>query len=479
MIFYFRFKMSFRIGSGGKSGNATFQKGKTGISLGGFSFKQLEEEEEEEEDLSVFTGKYEKVLEETQKSNKWVREKTNSTSSNSSACSASSDLKTIDPMPLDGQPSNKDVTGHKTIKKVSSDPTEVTSSPLRKQAIAKLESSKELFSGLKGKITDKISKTIEEFSSDSSSTPSPENEEKAKPMPIQLEKSNSQGPIIAESAGIVGSTTVSDHPLSSLEKEKEEVQSSEDIFKDPDEDSLSLASAESCDSGGQALVFQDIYTNEPFEDFTGTQGFSTSTKLGGKSKIKRLIHKTTKKTLAVASMSGLISAPEKTKNVSSNPDITEAVDKNICDSKVHSPKSNADFSNHNKSKSSSLMTQLSRTNYTEPSLQKYIAAGILVFAYMIFPMPSYLSGFVMGCLLTSCGGFLYFWLTKPVKIPEPLFLPPIEDLPPPPVPEMKQSILSEETFYKVSKAPENKYICLSFSGYEFVFMKWIFSIKLV
>ena len=82
-------------------------------------------------------------------------------------------------------------------------------------------------------------------------------------------------------------------------------------------------------------------------------------------------------------------------------------------------------------------------------IKPVVGCVIFFFLYLIIPLPSYLSGMVIGVVLSSAAWMLYLWVTGPNKprepIPEDL---PLEKLPPMPVPEMKEP-KGEDCCYKV------------------------------
>ncbi|CAL1530821.1 unnamed protein product [Lymnaea stagnalis] len=462
------------------------------LSLSGFSFKQLEDQDEE--DLTAFTGKYEKIIEESQKVGKKVQERTPSTSSISSTSSVPGESKfpekcSSEPI-VDSQKS--------TLKSL---PLESTNSPLRNAARAKLESSKELFSGLKGKITDKISRTIEEFSGDSSNSPSPDKE---RPKSFPLPRSNSFGPVEKENINLLHSAPpekelpspgqekdmaianeiiVSSLPLNSLSPKEMLVSSSEagglfpeesisivdhplahtdgddgfeDVIEphvvDPKKNKLSL-NEDGCefhdahleevkDIHSKIEVLEEYFTSEPSEDFTGFPGFSTSTQLKPRSKLHRLIKKKEPKTSAVATMSGLHYTPDEEIADPFEARLSNEIKEQHQDLPQEEKKSS---SNLIESKSSKLLRHLSLDSLPVLPYQKLATVIIVIFAYLIVPLPTYVSGFLMGALLTSSGWGIYLWLMQPPSPQEPYVPQPVTEAP---FPEMKVTNEADEGIYK-------------------------------
>ena len=93
--------------------------------------------------------------------------------------------------------------------------------------------------------------------------------------------------------------------------------------------------------------------------------------------------------------------------------------------------------------------QKSHDRLKPPPWHKIGAVVIALFAYMIVPLPSYLSGMCVGAALATLVFMVYNWLNIP-PIPKPEFiLPDISKLPPLQVPEMKDTRVDDGKF-KVS-----------------------------
>ena len=70
---------------------------------------------------------------------------------------------------------------------------------------------------------------------------------------------------------------------------------------------------------------------------------------------------------------------------------------------------------------------------------KYIAVAISAVLYLIIPLPSFMSGLVLGATVMYCALQAYQWLSAPPKPKESFILPDLDTLPPLVVPEMKES----------------------------------------
>ena len=72
-------------------------------------------------------------------------------------------------------------------------------------------------------------------------------------------------------------------------------------------------------------------------------------------------------------------------------------------------------------------------------VHKYITIAICTVAYLIIPLPSFMSGLVLGAALMYCVLQAYQWLCVPPKPKDPFIVPDLSTLPPLVVPEMKES----------------------------------------
>ena len=72
-------------------------------------------------------------------------------------------------------------------------------------------------------------------------------------------------------------------------------------------------------------------------------------------------------------------------------------------------------------------------------VHKYVTIAVCTVAYLIIPLPSFMSGLVLGATLMYCFVQVYQWLCVPPKPKEPFILPDLRTAPPLVVPEMKES----------------------------------------
>lgn len=86
---------------------------------------------------------------------------------------------------------------------------------------------------------------------------------------------------------------------------------------------------------------------------------------------------------------------------------------------------------------------------TKIPVKKCVTCIVVLFLYMLIPLPSYISGMLIGIMLSSAGWMLYLWVNQPARprepIPEDL---PLDKLPPLLVPEMKEP-KGDDCCYKV------------------------------
>lgn len=71
--------------------------------------------------------------------------------------------------------------------------------------------------------------------------------------------------------------------------------------------------------------------------------------------------------------------------------------------------------------------------------QNFISLIIALLAYMVIPLPSYVSGMISGGAIAVCGLLAYQWWNKPPKPNLPFVPPDVRNRPPLRVPEMKES----------------------------------------
>ncbi|KAL8565093.1 hypothetical protein ACOMHN_005296 [Nucella lapillus] len=404
-----------------------------GLAFGGMSFKKLEDEEEEE-DLTI-SDKYTSLLQQNR-----------STSLSSAPPSF--------PLPAKSGSFSTSASGLTEAKTdpLSSDAEDVEkSSPLKKGNKAVFEY-KEILTGLKGKIQEKITKAIDDISGDSSASVSPDKEHPLSgplsdvpEVPPADQTRNLEEPWVKASAVRLHSASPgppvrpSSMPRPQLVRSGSEERPSSLV---PEDRKPAVCSAPVIADKGQEeeniLVFEEHFKEEPFEDFTG--GLTTSTAVRSRAKLKTLTKKKPPKTVATVSMSGLMKTPDpaekqqKEEPLSKKPEERSGKD---CSSVDAAPPSSH--------RSTSFMRLVHPEGQAVPWPKLVILTSCL-FAYLIVPLPSFLSGLLAGCVLASLAWRAYSWIMQPPPVREPPKLTPVEDLPPMEIPEMKEPTLEDGTY---------------------------------
>lgn len=411
-----------------------------GLSLGGMSFKKLEQEEEEEEEDLTISDKYTSLLQQS-RSNSSVSTHSNSGKSATPPTPppASAATKMTDPLTSEAEEGGDKASPQKWSSKT-------------------VFECKEILSGLKGKIQEKITKTIEDLSGESSASASPDKEHpQLGPLSegyvapaataqngeevitkMTAAKLRASSPEAASARPKVPARPASVPQLSRAGSEEKQA-SQGSLERNSSSQPVQLSALATDDDKGEEeniMVFEEHFKEEPYEDFTGGLTLTTIASVRARSKLKPL-KKKAPKTLATVSMSGLMRAPDV------EGDSGEGVGSDDTKSKI--PKRGMGGSTP--LRSVSIMRLVSQDGQTI-QWPKLVALTSCLFAYFILPMPSFLSGLILGCVLTSLAWAVYSWLTQPPQSKELPVLTPIQDLPPMEIPEMKEPILEDGT-YKV------------------------------
>lgn len=382
------------------------------------------DDDSEDDDLTLFGGSSEKKKE----SVSFITTKTNNEPSNVP--------KNFDVAPCVNDKKNAGTlsTLHITSKSMDDD-IFTTSIPKEKLPESSNEASEEKWptlSDIRGKITDKIAEPIaaisrkwDEISGESGS--SPENE---------TEKS------IIEST----LTTADDHPLLHTDPlDDETIYEMNGEFGDDDNRGDLKECNDNTNIDEAVTIVDNFFPSEPIDDYSGSITFhpranSAPSQVRSRSKIKKLIptRQPPVKTEPKVTLSTLLN-----RNVSlDSTDIFLDAQDSISNNSSGSP---ADSS---PTKNKSLTDKIDNSpNYAVP-FQKLIVLVFIIFGYLIIPLPSYLSGMIMGGVLVSLGWTLFLWLTKPAVAHPPVVLETLDKLPPLTVPEMKEPKL-DDGIYKV------------------------------
>lgn len=370
-------------------------RGKAISSSFGISFKSLEAEDDE--DLTTVTGKFDKQVEKER----------------------SASFK--DPLTFDYDESNETKnTSISTPTRVNNEGNAVSMRP---------QNSFEKLSQLKGRIQDKIVRTIEEFSGDSS--PSPENEgektvsRQSTPVKTQLNDEK------FEDCGTV------DEPVDSLKESSKNgaLRGKGDISYEQEE-FVAIENNE-----GELKMVEEFFApesiEEPLEDFTGLP--TAGMQVRHRSKIKKMVSPGKVQIEAAAVSLSMLSDTQELAEVDEPAPVP--VDSPPV-SEVKTSASNKNPANTNPKATSKV------SDFSTIPVQKFVVIVIVLFAYLIIPLPSYLSGMVIGAFMASAGWYFYLWFNKVPVAKEEFKMESLETLSPMILPEMRD-IKGENFVYKV------------------------------
>lgn len=356
-----------------------------------FSFKALEEDNDEDEDLTKCTGKFDKqVSEEREKLARSQLEKERS-----------------------GSGTKSPEIAHKT--------QSGTHGGSQKSTTVKTQNSLDKIMDFKKNIQDTLAKKREEFLSESFG--SSKDKENSPIADSSLPSADSELFLSLEEPG-------NDHfEFAEQFYESEQSDSSEKV---KEMTHIKLASQDVPDlDEDEPLEMSEEYFNPNGEDFLDLPGVQTMVRqrkrLQKFRKIKPIVPP------APVSLSKL------------NDKVTGKKDHTF---KVESVKE--ENKDNSKETTNNISNCVIPTNGTKLPVVKLAGGAVLLFLYLIIPLPSYISGLIAGIVLSSGGWVLYFWVTqnsRPTKpIPDD---PPLEELPPMLAPEMKDP-KGEDGCYKVT-----------------------------
>lgn len=338
------------------------------------------------------------------------------------------------------------------------------------------EEKRTLFAGIKGKLSDKfpaISKKWEELSGDSSS-PSPENEG----MHVETLNNSTPGEVthIKQERSTLPSSFSSPNirqlPQSNVKvKGVDTIIVKEDAMNgatsSPARGRVPSIAEEDKESVQDAIeIVDDFYGQEAFEDFNGSVNMPTpESSLRQRSSKQRLIkNKSSSESPSTPmSMSSLLK-----KNVSEESPESVEYDGNVFfdpNDDSSKSKSSVQDSSEPSTDSNASSATTSEEIPTDPGsgvpIQRLGMYTLALFVYLILPLPSFVSGLMVGIALSCIGWTIYVWITKPPQPREPIKIEPLEDLPPMMVPEMKD-LRPDDGKYKV------RYCVRNLAGVEFV-----------
>ena len=195
----------------------------------------------------------------------------------------------------------------------------------------------------------------------------------------------------------------------------------------------STCSAASDDKGNDCTVLhEDHLSQEPFEDFAGNNDTNTTLRFRSKMKLQ------TETSVPVEPAAG----PSTVKTT-----VTVAEGDN------HQSTNRMPAGSDNNSKpepaKSKPFKHLISLDLLGSHWQKGVALILFFFVFFILYMPPYICGLIMGCVLTSSCLAMYTWIMQPPPVKEAPTLTPLEDMPPMEIPEMDETNFADGV-YKVS-----------------------------
>lgn len=377
------------------------------------SFKSLEEEDEE--DLTIFTGEFDKKLER----DKVLKE------------TGKSEVKI--PKSSDRHSLSREGSDSKLSK--SFDDSSINVAKLKQNLF-------EFSSGLK----DKLAKKLEEFSSETNSSPESEVAiDDSKLLQIKQEIDNGLEVEVEQNVKVyssegkqevkeTGSPTKSENREIQIKKETEK-QKSENVEKE----TTSTPSEKKTNDEDESIdIVEDFFPDEPHEDFSGMPTVTKGSQVRKRSKLKGVFKNRPTPSTSPATVS--MSTLEKT---------TEDVDdESIFYDAEEKAKKESDMKNKSNVENKKVENQTPPKEQTHLTFQKFAGVLLFMFIYWIIPLPSYISGFILGMVLTSIGWVIYLFLTKPAKVKPPPERVPLDQLPPMFEPEMA-TIKTKDGLFKV------------------------------
>ncbi|XP_067671155.1 testis-expressed protein 2-like [Haliotis asinina] len=384
----------------------------------GISFKALEEEEDE--DLTIFTGKFDKVVEEAHKSQRSSHERRGSSGEPKLIRTGSTSIQDSKLTKLHSHSKSLDDGNSSPTKKSFFEYKDIISDIKHK------------ITDTKEKITDSISKRIEEFSGDSSSNPSPENEQPLDDDILVTERENILTDVRPERVPVVQDALPSSVKDDLVDHFQECEEDSSGWRKDDEEDD-------------DIDVVDEYFGMNSMEDFSSNPGLNVSVRQ--RSKLNRFVNKNSKPvTSATVTMSTLMVTSPAEEELQFNLEVRDENNEPVVEKTESGPKADQETASNHDKETPTTLEVVKSTEKTVP-IQKLVAVAVCVFAYLIMPLPSYVSGLMMGAMLASAGWALYLWYKQPPKQHEEFKLTPLEDLPPMYVPHMKDPV-KDDGIYK-------------------------------
>ncbi|XP_069123225.1 testis-expressed protein 2-like [Argopecten irradians] len=396
------------------------------------SFKLLEEDEEDEEDLTILTGEFDKKLD---------KNKADVNASKGDKSKESTPVKTTTP-----QSESKTLGLNQRSRSLDDDKASSNVSRIKQNFV-------DISSGLK----DKLVKKLEELSAEINSPVDADSDQKPEDM---VDQNN----LILKQDVKRLEIQVSDSGEEKLVIETAKNGNSDELIKNEPDKKVLVRSHRlpptpeemPADTDAEFHLVEDFYKTEANDVLSDPKVQSNELRHRNYSSSKKVIKTKSPKTSnsptgTPVSMSKLMTKNDSVDNIneqdidevqSANTEFFDASDmdmtsNNSLDSDIH------DTTEKPKRKS----PQVNMSDLTAVPVRKLTAGSIFIFLYWILPLPSYLSGMLMGVFLATAGWAVYLWVNKPPAPKPPIERTPVSKLPPMVVPEMKDTV-TEDGVYK-------------------------------
>ena len=317
------------------------------------------------------------------------------------------------------------------------------------------EEQRSLLAGFRERFQDKIPEPLSQLIDKFSGENSPEERER------RIRKSESLDS--ARCNELFSADKSKKDTMSSIDKRKSHSRNASADSNVSAAEALPSSVGERLEKSSSFELVEDFYSQEPFEDFTGNT--SSIGLLGAKrssssdqisrsvsphkpmSKLQRLIgsldkgspgHRSVSMTL-----SGLLSNREEELEPSEDEFFDPQEQQQNDSSKETSSQVDTKPSDNSLPKDGNQASPIGRLPF-----QKMLAATVVLFAYLIIPLPSFVNGFCIGAVVMLGVVLFYQWWRAPPKPRETFVLPRLDELPPLRVPEMKES-KNEDGKFKV------------------------------
>ncbi|CAC5377658.1 unnamed protein product [Mytilus coruscus] len=411
-----------------------------------FSFKSLEEDEDDEEDLTIMTGELTKKVE----SDKLKIDNKLPDSPNKISTEKKSHEESDKPSEDKKKFTKKEVgEARKVVASQRSwdSPTHVSTStkaepiPIRSSSADKLQKYsksveeegsamswlKQNVAEISSAVKDKAERARKKIGELSENIGKDEDEKvKVKEMKTLNTDTCKTNESMVESQHVVKRETVEQLKSTPVDKVQEE-------HTDVVEENLPSDAENEAEEVEEFNIVDDFYSNEPAEDFTGVPSV-TSTNTFEKKKPKTSL----KRRLVKGKVPKLTSPVAMSKLSKDKVDeLEEATFFNAADETVTVTSKSKHVTDPSK-----LQTLAETVEKHVPSKKFLIVIGVM-FLYIVVPLPSYISGMVLGSFIASLGWISYIFLTKPTMPKDSPKIIPVKNLQPMTGPNLKDVSLAD------------------------------------